>query len=199
MANYAGTKGVPRAEREHQILDAAVDEFGLHGYANCSVARIADAVGVSKAMIYSYFDSKDGLYLACLHRAGSNLVEQVEAAQSGPPIERTLTTMHAIFVTLEPRRLDWAVLFDPTLPVQSPVHLAAQQYRRKLVAMGAAGAQELLDGTTEEDEKDTSLLTNIWSNTVATAVAWWLDHPDETAESMIARLSRIATTLARPA
>lgn len=187
---------MPRSERERQILDAAVDEFGLHRYANCSIPRIAEAVGVSKAMIYSYFDSKDGLYLACLDRAGTALVEKVEAVQSGPTFERALRTMRAIFTTLEPRPLDWQVLFDPTLPPGSAVHHSAQQYRRKLAWMGAAGAHDVLVNGAGRDSADASLLTAIWFGIVANAVAWWIDNPDETAESMTTRLSRITSTLA---
>ena len=68
-----GTKGVPRADREQQILDAAVAEFGEFGYAHASVAAIARRAGISKPLVYEYFGSKDGLYLACLGRAGSHL------------------------------------------------------------------------------------------------------------------------------
>src|SRR6185312_7553136 len=78
-----GTKGVPRADREQQILDAAVAEFGGSGYAHASMAAIARRAGISKPLIYEYFGSKDGLYLACLNRAGTHLVDRVAAAQSG--------------------------------------------------------------------------------------------------------------------
>src|SRR5262245_9101334 len=65
-----GTKGVPRADREQQILDAAVAGFGERGYAHASMAAIARRAGISKPLVYEYFGSKEGLYLACLRRAG---------------------------------------------------------------------------------------------------------------------------------
>ena len=58
-----GTKGVPRADREQQILDAAVAEFGERGYAHASMAAIAQRAGMSKPLVYEYFGSKEGLYL----------------------------------------------------------------------------------------------------------------------------------------
>ncbi|MBW4644493.1 MAG: TetR/AcrR family transcriptional regulator [Goleter apudmare HA4340-LM2] len=51
-----------------EILDAAVAEFALHGLANARIEAIAAHTGVTKAMIYYYFQSKEGLYQAVLER-----------------------------------------------------------------------------------------------------------------------------------
>ena len=111
-----GTKGVPRADREQQILDAAVHEFGERGYAHWSMAAIAQRAGISKPLIYEYFGSKEGLYLACLRRAGTHLVDRIAEVQKGTTLRRAGDTLAAIFRALDGRRLDWAVIFDPTLP-----------------------------------------------------------------------------------
>ncbi|MFE3532911.1 TetR/AcrR family transcriptional regulator, partial [Streptomyces sp. NPDC059144] len=79
----AGTKGVPRARREAQILAAAVEEFGRHGHASASMASIARRVGVTKPMLYTYFGSKDGLYLACLEHIAPRLVSAIEEGGGG--------------------------------------------------------------------------------------------------------------------
>lgn len=47
---------------QQQILEAATAEFAQHGIAGARVDRIAEAAGGSKAMIYAYFGSKDGLF-----------------------------------------------------------------------------------------------------------------------------------------
>ena len=59
-----GTKGVPRADREQQIVSIAIDEFAEHGYAGASMLSIAGRAGISKPLVYQYFGSKDGLYAA---------------------------------------------------------------------------------------------------------------------------------------
>ena len=41
-----GTKGVPRQERERQILDAATVEFATRGYAAGTVEHVGRAVSV---------------------------------------------------------------------------------------------------------------------------------------------------------
>lgn len=196
MTTTAGTKGVPRADRERLILDAAVTEFGTQGYAHASLPRIAEAAGISKAMIYSYFESKDGLYLACVHEAGEAIVEQVTAAQvSADPVRRATDTLAAIFATLEPRRLDWAVLYDATLPLGSAVHETALHYRRTLNSIGGSATSELLAAGGDHDDADAALATHLWVSAVASAVRWWLDHPAEDAASMMQRITRILTAL----
>ena len=42
-ARAVGTKGMPREEREAQIVDAATEEFGRHGYGGASMVEIARA------------------------------------------------------------------------------------------------------------------------------------------------------------
>ena len=74
----AGTKGVPRADREAQIVEAASEVFGTRGFAATSVGDIAERAGISKPLIYNYFGSKEGLLRACLHRAIDILADEFE-------------------------------------------------------------------------------------------------------------------------
>ena len=58
------------AERTQQgILAAAEDEFADKGLAGARVDTIAEQSGVNKRMLYYYFGSKEGLYIAVLERA----------------------------------------------------------------------------------------------------------------------------------
>jgi AcrR family transcriptional regulator len=58
-----------RQEREREavaraILDAARDLFVAEGYSNVSIRKIAEKIEYSPAAIYSYFPSKDDIFLA---------------------------------------------------------------------------------------------------------------------------------------
>ena len=53
-----------------RILDAAAAEFSRYGLAGARVDRIAAASGSNKAMIYTYFGSKEGL----LEAVGAHLI-----------------------------------------------------------------------------------------------------------------------------
>jgi AcrR family transcriptional regulator len=48
-----------RADRERQILDAAVRVFAARGFNQCRVSDIADEAGVAYGLVYHYFGSKD--------------------------------------------------------------------------------------------------------------------------------------------
>jgi AcrR family transcriptional regulator len=53
----------PERTRE-RILDAALVEFGEHGYAGARISAIAARAGVNQQLISYYFDGKEGLYRA---------------------------------------------------------------------------------------------------------------------------------------
>lgn len=53
-----------RVATRARLLDAARREFAEHGYDGTSVRRIAGAAGVDAALIFRYFGSKDGLFVA---------------------------------------------------------------------------------------------------------------------------------------
>lgn len=55
----------PAASRE-QLVRAAVAEFAKAGFAGARVDEIAKAAGVNKQLVYHYWGSKQGLYLASL-------------------------------------------------------------------------------------------------------------------------------------
>lgn len=48
-----------------RIRDAAIDLFGEHGFRATSLRSIADAAGVSQALIIHHYDTKQGLRTAC--------------------------------------------------------------------------------------------------------------------------------------
>ena len=48
---------LPRAERERQILDAALAVFAERGFQNASMDAVAERVGVTKPVVYTHFGS----------------------------------------------------------------------------------------------------------------------------------------------
>jgi TetR/AcrR family transcriptional regulator len=62
-----GTNGKRDPDRTREgILLAAQEEFAAKGLSGGRVDQIAARAGANKRMIYHYFGSKDGLYLAAL-------------------------------------------------------------------------------------------------------------------------------------
>ena len=86
-----GTK--ERQDRERQavtasILDAARDLFVAEGYQSVSIRKIAERIEYSPAAIYSYFASKDDIFLALAEEGFHRLDEKVRSAmKTGDPLE----------------------------------------------------------------------------------------------------------------
>lgn len=55
-------------DKVEQILQGAMHEFLLHGYAGTSMDRVAASAGVSKATVYSHFQDKQGLFKALIEK-----------------------------------------------------------------------------------------------------------------------------------
>lgn len=64
-----------------QILDAAEVEFAVTGLGAARTEAIAAQTGVTKAMIYYYFQSKEELYRAVLERCLSDALQTFEQLQ----------------------------------------------------------------------------------------------------------------------
>jgi TetR/AcrR family transcriptional regulator len=65
----------PARVRE-KILKLAMDEFGRIGFEGARVDRIAERCNVSKNMLYYYFKSKEGLFVAVLERMYEGVRDQ---------------------------------------------------------------------------------------------------------------------------
>jgi AcrR family transcriptional regulator len=192
-----GTPKLRREVREQQVLDAAAAEFGTAGYGAASLAHIADRVGVSKALVLSYFGSKEALYAACVERAGSGLVAAIEEVITTPlaPAQMADATLAAIFTALEGRPHDWNVINDRSLPDGGPGALASLAVRRTIADQAARGVARLADLELVHDHDDLAVLTEIWMSAVTATVNWWLRHPDRSAAEMAARSSRVLATI----
>lgn len=62
------------------LLSLAEQMFAERGYDGVSLRGLADAAGLTPAMIHYYFKNKDGLYAAMLDDVTSRLLVQIEAA-----------------------------------------------------------------------------------------------------------------------
>ncbi|MFI1654942.1 TetR/AcrR family transcriptional regulator [Streptomyces sp. NPDC020472] len=193
-SSKAGTKGVPRADREQQILAAATEEFGRHGYEATTVAAIAVRVGVTKPLLHQYFGSKQGLYLACLDPIGDRLLDAVRTAMAGhdtdaPPTP--LRVLSALFTALDGQRAAWFVLYDPTLPPGSDAARRAAHYRDAIDGLAATGTAELLHAAGTADPLDADALKHAWRGLCTALVRWWINHPDQSPEAMTRRCARL--------
>lgn len=72
-----------RQKNESAIIAAAEVEFARHGYKGTSMNSIAQAVGLPKANLHYYFNSKLGLYVAVLN----NILDQWDTTFSNLSVD----------------------------------------------------------------------------------------------------------------
>lgn len=196
----AGTKGVPRARREQQILAAATEEFGRHGYGAASLAAIAARVGVTKTLLHQYFGAKEDLFLACLTPVGDQLLDAMRAAmaEGDATASRTpLRVLRGIFTALDGRREAWFVLYDASLPADSEPARTAARYRTAIDQLAATGTADLLRATGSPDPLDADALKYAWRGLVTALVRWWINHPDQSPDAMAERCARLFAATGR--
>ncbi|MEJ1159545.1 TetR/AcrR family transcriptional regulator [Prosthecomicrobium sp. N25] len=86
----ARPKAVDHDDKRSALLRAAARLFADAGYDRSSMAEVAKACGVSKALVYHYYVSKDVLLHDIIRQHLEELVEAVETANGRdlPPRER---------------------------------------------------------------------------------------------------------------
>lgn len=57
--------------RPEEIVDAAFEHFSRLGYADTRIDDVAEQAGVSKGLVYRYFDTKEALFKAVVRRVVS--------------------------------------------------------------------------------------------------------------------------------
>jgi len=188
-ARPRGQRKVPRAVREPQMLEMAGRIFAARGFHDASMDEIAEAAGVSKPMLYSYFGSKDGLYFAYVNAAYRELIaaidEAVALAGSDPEEQLRLGTV-AYYTYVDEHRHAFRVLFRE---IGDPGGELASQRHRLVRRVGAAiEAMVVAAEARPWQPVDTEVLAEAWIGAARSLADWWLDHPDISAEAMTQRL-----------
>ncbi len=136
----AKRKRMPRADRMRQMIEVAEQVFSERGYAAASMDEIAELVGVSKPMLYEYFNSKEGLLLACIRESRAVLREVTEQATVGAAdAEEALRRgLLAFFVFIRERRQAWSLLRHEMALIGTPAADEVEETRRQQTDLIAA-------------------------------------------------------------
>lgn len=73
----AGKRRLRRADRRDQILVSATSSFAAAGFTATGLDDVADAAGITRAILYRHFESKADLYREVLERARHRLQTKV--------------------------------------------------------------------------------------------------------------------------
>lgn len=116
-----GTKRLPRAVREQQMLDAAVQMFSVNGYHETSMDAIAAEARISKPMLYLYYGSKEELFGACLSREMSRFIDGVRADIdfNKNPKDLLRNTIGSFLRYIDENRASWIVMYTQATSSQA--------------------------------------------------------------------------------
>jgi outer membrane protein len=82
----------------HRLLEAGLRLFADRGYAGTSVQDVIEAAGVTKPVLYYYFESKGGLFQALVDQAVDERLQLMREA--APPGKRTVEALTDILTAL---------------------------------------------------------------------------------------------------
>ena len=118
-------------EKRNALRKGAAAYFARHGYDRASMTGAARECGVSKALIYHYYDSKEALLFDILHTHLSDLASSVTEARA----DGIAGLIHAILAAYEDADAEHKLQLDAlsTLPDDMQAPLIALQ--RSLVAL----------------------------------------------------------------
>jgi AcrR family transcriptional regulator len=165
-------------ERRRQLIDAGSALFARHAFEEISMRQIAEAAGVSKALLYHYFPNKIELFKAAVQEHAGELQRITEPSGEGTPIEQLSETLDGYLAWIERNAETWAKL------VQSAT--ALPEAREVVQGFRAATLENIVVRLTEKRSPPPALRTTLqgWLGYIDAAILDWVAHRDLTREQL---------------
>jgi AcrR family transcriptional regulator len=90
-----------------RILNAALHEFSIRGFAGARVDTIARRAGTNKRMLYHYFEDKDGLFCAVLRY---KIKDRMSSVSAQSPDDEYLGSSPSVWFKQNCHDIDWVRL-----------------------------------------------------------------------------------------
>jgi AcrR family transcriptional regulator len=125
-------------ERRQQLLDRGAELFTSHSYDELSMNKIAAEVGISKALLYHYFPSKQAFFEATLGAWAERLRERTEPDPELSPLEQLTESLDGFLSLIEENAVAYRNLMQSATGVPE-IRDLIEEVRR-------ATAARILDG-----------------------------------------------------
>jgi AcrR family transcriptional regulator len=159
-------------ERRQRLLELGADVFARRRYDDLSMAGIAREAGVSKALLYHYFPSKQAFFGAAMAAKAAELVAVTDPDPALAPVERLAASLDAYLRWIEAHAGAYGTLRHSVALVPE-ARDAVEQARRAAaeravaaLAPGAPGSPEL------------RAAVRGWLSFMDGAIEDWLEHRD---------------------
>jgi AcrR family transcriptional regulator len=177
------------------MVAAAERLFSEHGYHGVSMDQIATASGISKPMLYDYFGSKEGLFLACVERARGRLFEEIAGAVRGAeePEDALRAGVEAFLAFANEQRETWTVLFGEG----GRFNEAASAIRAEQAGLIAQLLRELPGWEREPDAEQLDALAHVFVGAAEAIAFWAVARPDVTLDRVADHLMAVLWPVVR--
>jgi AcrR family transcriptional regulator len=149
-------------ERRRRLLEIGAELFASHSYDELSMAGLARAAGVSKALLYHYFPSKQAYFSAVLAEGAAELASAVDV--DSPPAEQ----LDAFLRWVERRGVAYATF----------VRGAAPEVRDLMELIRDHTAERIFRGLGGEPTPRRRTAVRGWLWFMDGAILDWLEHRD---------------------
>ncbi|WP_051324245.1 TetR/AcrR family transcriptional regulator [Candidatus Solirubrobacter pratensis] len=165
-------------ERRRRLLELGADLFTRFAYDELSMARIAKEAGISKALLYHYFPSKEAYFVATLEKAAAELEERTRPDPSLEPLEQLSGSLDAY--------LGWVEDYTDGYAKMLRSAGAVPEVRSMLERVRGETAQRIVDGLRGEDPATPVLRTAVsgWLWFMDGAILDWVEHRDIDRETL---------------
>jgi AcrR family transcriptional regulator len=165
--------GQPAPERREDLLAAGLRLFSDRPYDELAIDDIAAEAGVAKGLLYYYFGSKRGFYVAIVEAAARELAARLDPDHSLPPAERLRRALDAYLVYVEEHSAGYRTLLGGGIGSDPQVLAIRDEQRAFVIGL-------ILDGIGQPRDPAPALRTALegWLSFVEGASLDWLVRRD---------------------
>ncbi|MGN6202152.1 MAG: TetR/AcrR family transcriptional regulator [Solirubrobacterales bacterium] len=164
-------------ERRQQLLERGAELFTSRPYDELSMNKIAAEVGISKALLYHYFPSKQAFFEETLSVWAEELRQRTEPDPDLPPVEQLQASLGAFLAMVEENTVAYRNLMDSATGV-TEIRDLVDQVRRQT-------AQRILDGLYAGDPPPKArIAVSGWLWFMDGACLNWIEHRDVDREEL---------------
>jgi AcrR family transcriptional regulator len=166
-------------ERREELLAAGLRLFSDRPYDELSIDDIAAEAGVAKGLLYYYFGSKRGFYVAIVQAAARELGARLDPDHSLPPAERLRRALDAYLRYVEEHSAGYRTLLSGGLGSDPEVRAIRDDQRAFVIGL-------ILDGIGQPRQPAPALRVALegWLSFVEGASLDWLGRRDLGREEM---------------
>ncbi len=116
-----------RDSRRLQIMEAALKLFATEGYGHSSISTLAKQAGISKGLMYNYFDSKAALLEAIIEHGMAEYTDLFDPNQNGIlESEELVDFVGKVFETMRTHQEYWIQFINVIMQPKVKEHLKNQ-------------------------------------------------------------------------